>query len=113
MARGASRIDSTIVERAGKLGLVRGQSSRCLGRLRGRSGEEKGFARLSRVADESDNAIRAARSKTPRRGNVGRGFALTWPSVADDLLFAGLIVFEDEVELIFEEPRPGIRSRTA
>jgi len=106
MARGAARIDSAILECAGKQHLVCGQSSRCLRRLCIRAGQEKSFARLTGIADKTDNAICAACAKASRGWNVGRDFAAAWPPVADDLLFAGFIVFEHEVELIFEKPGP-------
>src|SRR5437868_10989447 len=104
MARSAPRIDSAILERAGKQRQVCGQSSCCLRRLRVRAGQEKGLARLTGIADETNNAVCAPRAKTFRGGNVGRRFAPAWPLVADDLLVRSLIVFENEVELIFEEP---------
>ena len=113
MARSAPRIDSAILQRAGELRQVRGQFSRCLRRLRVRAGQEKGFARLTGIVDETDNPVCVASAKAFRGRNVGRRFVPAWPPVSDDLLFTRLIVIEDEVELIFKERGPGVRSGTA
>src|SRR5260370_14458686 len=113
MAGRPQRVDSAIPERIFQSIQVGGYSTGGFGRFRVRTGEKQTVAGLTRVRDKSNNPICFAGASSLCRGDISRWFSLGRPLVTNNLLITGLIVLEDEIELLLEQGCPWIRSRTA